>query len=66
MQPSKWGKAIDEEVKYKGSLVFKSFLAGMGFGALLMFILLIPQKVQAFDENGDAVCLAKKHLFRSR
>tara|TARA_B100000902_G_scaffold398989_1_gene467836 strand:+ start:1070 stop:1633 length:564 start_codon:yes stop_codon:yes gene_type:complete len=65
MQPSKWGKAIDEEVKYKGSLVFKSFLAGMGFGALLMFILLIPQKVQAFDENGDAVCLAKNIYFEA-
>jgi len=65
MQPSKWGKAIDEEVKYNGSLVFKSFLAGMGFGALLMFILLIPSKVEASDANGDTVCLAKNIYFEA-
>jgi len=64
-KPSKWGKAIDDEVKYKGSLVFKSFLTGMGFGALLMFILMIPQKVQAFDENGEVYCLAKNIYFEA-
>ena len=42
--PSKWGKAIDEEVKYKGSLVFKSFPARMGFVPYLCSFL-IPQKV---------------------
>ena len=29
---------------------FKAFLYGMGFGALLMFILLFPGQVKAFDE----------------
>lgn len=65
MQPSKWGKAIDEEVKYKGSLVFKSFLTGMGFGALLMFILLIPSKVEASDANNEIYCLAQNIYFES-
>ena len=65
MQPSKWGKAIDEEVKYKGSLVFKSFLTGMGFGALLMFILLIPSKVEASDANNEIYCLAQNIYFEA-
>lgn len=65
MLHSKYGKAIDEEVKYTGSVMFKSFLAGMGFGALLMFILMIPSKVEASDANGDTVCLAKNIYFEA-
>ena len=65
MLNSKWGKPIDEEIKYKGTLMYKSFLFGMGFGAFLMFILLMPLKAQAFDENGEAVCLAKNIYFEA-
>ena len=32
---------------------YKAFLYGMGFGALLMFLLLFPSTVKASDENGD-------------
>lgn len=56
---------MNEELKFKGSVAFKSFLTGMGFGALLMFILLSAQKVSAFDENGEAVCLAKNIYFEA-
>ena len=38
---------------------FKAFLYGMGFGAGLMFLLLLPQTVSASDENGETVCMAK-------
>jgi spore germination cell wall hydrolase CwlJ-like protein len=56
---------MNEELKFNGSVAFKSFLTGMGFGALLMFILLSAQKVSAFDENGEAVCLAKNIYFEA-
>ena len=56
---------MNEELKFKGSVAFKSFLTGMGFGALLMIILLSAQKVIAFDENGEAVCLAKNIYFEA-
>ena len=56
---------MNEELKFKGSVAFKSFLTGMGFCALLMFILLSAQKVSAFDENGEAVCLAKNIYFEA-
>jgi len=56
---------MNEELKFKGSVAFKSFLTGMGFGALLMFILLSAHKVSAFDENGEAVCLAKNIYFEA-
>ena len=36
---------------------YKAFLYGMGFGALLMFLLLFPATVTASDENGDTFCL---------
>ena len=44
---------------------FRAFLYGMGFGAFLMFIMMLPSKVQAFDENGDAICLAKNIYFEA-
>ncbi len=37
----------------------------MGFGAFLMFIMLLPTKAHAFDENGEAVCLAKNIYFEA-
>ena len=44
---------------------YKAFLYGMGFGAFLMFIMLLPTKAHAFDENGEAVCLAKNIYFEA-
>ena len=44
---------------------FKAFLYGMGFGAFLMFLLLLPNTLQASDENGEAVCLAKNIYFEA-
>ena len=49
MQPSKWGKAIDEEVKYKGSL--KSFL--QEWVLVLTYVHSAnTTKGSPFDENG--------------
>ena len=44
---------------------YRAFLVGMGFGALLMFIMLLPSLVHASDENGETVCLAKNIYFES-
>jgi spore germination cell wall hydrolase CwlJ-like protein len=44
---------------------YKAFLYGMGFGALLMFLLLLPSTLKASDENGDAFCLAQNIYFEA-
>ena len=46
---------------------FRAFLYGMKcFGkAFLMFIMMLPSKVQAFDENGEVICLAKNIYFEA-
>lgn len=44
---------------------FKAFLYGMGFGAFLMFVLMIPQKIQAFDANNEIFCLAQNIYFEA-
>ena len=44
---------------------YKAFLYGMGFGALLMFLLLFPSTVKASDENGDTFCLAQNIYFEA-
>jgi len=44
---------------------FKAFLYGMGFGALLMFILLFPGQLKAFDENNDVYCMAQNIYFEA-
>jgi len=44
---------------------YRAFLVGMGFGALLMFILMIPSLVHASDENGENICLAKNIYFEA-
>lgn len=62
---SKFGKAIDKEIKYNGLNMFKSFLSGMAFGALLMMLLLFPQVVKASDENMNRFCLAQNIYFES-
>ncbi|SVA54237.1 uncharacterized protein METZ01_LOCUS107091, partial [marine metagenome] len=36
---------------------FRAFLMGMAFGFFLGVLLLLPAKVFASDENGDAFCL---------
>ena len=37
---------------------YRAFLVGMGFGALLMFILMIPSLVHSSDEIGENICLS--------
>lgn len=44
---------------------YRAFLVGMGFGALLMFIMLLPSLVHASDENGENICLAKNIYFEA-
>jgi len=45
--------------------LYKSFLAGMFFGGFLMFVLLLPSKVHAFDENNEIYCLAQNIYFEA-
>ena len=54
-----------QQVGIKMSKAYKAFLYGMAFGAFLMLLLLLPSKVNAFDENGEAVCLAKNIYFEA-
>ena len=56
---------INMQHKHTEKDAFRAFLYGMGFGAFLMFIMMLPSKVQAFDENGEAVCLAKNIYFEA-
>ena len=51
--------------KHKEQDLFKAFLYGMGFGAFLMFILLLPTKAYASDPNGDQYCLAQNIYFEA-
>ena len=44
---------------------FKAFLYGMGFGALLMFILLLPGQLKASDANNDIYCMAQNIYFEA-
>ena len=64
---SKFGKAVDEQVKYTGLNMFKSFLWGMAFGAMLMGLLLLPSTLQAStnEYNNDRYCLAQNIYFES-
>jgi len=62
---SKFGKAIDNEVNYTGKTMFKAFLYGMAFGALLMGLLLLPSTLKASDANMDRFCLAQNIYFES-
>ena len=62
---SKFGKAVDKEVKHTGLAMFKTFLYGMAFGAMLMGILLLPSTVKASDANNDIYCLAQNIYFEA-
>ena len=44
---------------------FRAFLIGMAFGFFLGILLLLPAKVFASDENGDAFCLAQNIYFEA-
>ena len=44
---------------------FKAFLYGMGFGALLMFILLLPGQLKASDANNEIFCMAQNIYFEA-
>jgi len=65
LEMSKFGKAIDEDIRYTGKIVFKGFLFGMAFGAMLMGLLLFPQVAKASDANNNAYCLAQNIYFES-
>jgi spore germination cell wall hydrolase CwlJ-like protein len=65
MVMSKFGKVIDDEVKHKGRILYKSFLGGMLFGALLMFILLIPSRAHASDYDETRFCMAQNIYFEA-
>ena len=64
---SKFGKAVDEQIKYTGLNMFKAFLGGMAFGALLMGLLLLPSTLQASQDEYDEAryCLAQNIYFES-
>ena len=49
----------------KNTHPFKAFLYGMGFGALLMFILLLPGQLKASDANNEIFCMAQNIYFES-
>ena len=49
----------------KNTHPFKAFLYGMGFGALLMFILLFPGQVKASDANNEIFCMAQNIYFEA-
>ena len=49
----------------KNTHPFKAFLYGMGFGALLMFILLLPGKLKASDANNEIFCMAQNIYFEA-
>ena len=55
-----------DNYKHTEKDALKAFLYGMGFGAFLMFLLLLPTTVQAYDENGEAVCMAKNIYFEEQ
>ena len=64
---SKFGKAVDEQVKYTGLNMFKAFLGGMAFGAMLMGLLLLPSTLNASQDEYDEsrYCLAQNIYFES-
>lgn len=62
---SKFGKAVDKEVRYNGLNMFKSFLSGMAFGGLLMGLLLLPSTLKASDQNNEMYCLAQNIYFEA-
>ena len=49
----------------KNTHPFKAFLYGMGFGALLMFILLLPGQLKASDANNEIFCMAQNIYFEA-
>jgi len=51
--------------KHEEKSVFKAFLYGMGFGAFLMFILLLPQSLKASDANNEIYCMAQNIYFEA-
>jgi len=44
---------------------YKAFLYGMGFGAFLMIILLLPSAVRASDANNEIFCMAQNIYFEA-
>ena len=49
----------------KNTHPFKAFLYGMVFGALLMFILLLPGQLKASDANNEIFCMAQNIYFEA-
>jgi len=48
-----------------GLKLFRTFLGGMLFGGLLMFILLLPSTLKASDANNDIYCVAQNIYFEA-
>jgi len=62
---SKFGKAIDLEVKEYMKGILGSYVMGILTGVLFMFIMFLPNNANASDENGEAFCLAQNIYFES-
>ena len=65
LEMSKFGKAIDEDVKQYMKSILKSYFLGVVTGILFMFLILMPNTANASDENGEAFCLAQNIYFES-
>jgi len=65
LEMSKFGKAIDEDVKQYMKSILKSYFLGVVTGILFMFLTLMPNTANASDENGEAFCLAQNIYFES-
>jgi spore germination cell wall hydrolase CwlJ-like protein len=65
LEMSKFGKAIDEDVKQYMKSILKSYFLGVVTGILFMFLILIPNTAHASDENGEILCLAQNIYFES-
>jgi len=65
LEMSKFGKAIDLEVKEYMKGILGSYVMGILTGVLFMFIMFLPNNANASDENGEAFCLAQNIYFES-
>ena len=65
LEMSKFGKAIDLEVKEYMKGILGSYLMGILTGVLFMFFMFFPNNAHASDENGEILCLAQNIYFES-
>ena len=62
---NKFGSVIEEQVQRELYKTLGGFISGIFVGVALAFLILFSQKANAFDENGEAVCLAKNIYFEA-